>query len=274
MAMAEEFINDNSDDRLPPDAEAQIEATLFKQGQEYAARNLRSKTENKGRAESRAAIKSLGMNPNAYATAIKLIKDLTQAELKEWRRDFDLTIKVMGSRQRELFPSEQLAAEARIQRAKDKAAKKGRTQSEMDADSDVNPRSDPNAGGAQIDLEAAIAEATARELAEGEALLAGKSDAWRAGYNSHSAGGERGSNPYLEGSAETRDWLAGYEVATQRAFDAAQPKAEPVPDPVIEPGATFNDGWGKPAKVAPAAKPKKPSQSEKAKAKRDAAQVP
>jgi hypothetical protein len=167
MPMAEEFVNDDQRDETLTDAEAQIEATLFKQGQEYAARNQRSKAENKGRAESRAAIKSLGMNPSAYAQAVKLIKDLTPGELKDWKRDFELTLKVMGSKQRELFPAEQLAAEARIQRAKDKAAKAGRTKAEMDADSDANPRSDPTAGGAQIDLEEAIAAAPPADIGPG-----------------------------------------------------------------------------------------------------------
>lgn len=170
--MAEEFVNDDPNDRLREnDAEAQIEATLFKQGQDYADRNKRSQTENKGRADSRAAIKSLGMNPSAFAQAIKLIKDLTPTELKDWKRDFELTLRVMGSRQRDLFPLEQLKAEARIQRAKDKAAGKPRSSAELDAAGDNNPNSDPKNGGAQVDLEDAIAKATAAEQAEGAAVL-------------------------------------------------------------------------------------------------------
>lgn len=247
MAMAEDFVNDDQRDGTITEAEAQIEATLFKQGQEYAARNQRSKAENKGRAEGRAKIKELGMNPSAYAQAIKLIKDLTPAELKDWKRDFELTLKVMGSKQRELFPDEQLAAEARIQRAKDKAAGKPRGKDELDAKTDTDPKSDPAAGGAQVDIEQAIAEATAKEQADGEALLEGKSGAWRMGFNAAAAKAERGSSPYLEGSAEERDWLAGYEAETKRAFDAATP-----PEPPAE----------EPAAPAPKAKPK--SQSQKA----------
>lgn len=189
--MATEFVNDDSEDRLN-DADAQIESTIFKQGQDYADRNKRSKAENKGRAESRAKIKELGMDTNAYATAIRLIKDKTPAELEAWKRDFDLVLKVMGSKQKELFPEEQLRAEQRIAKAQERAAKKGRTKEELDAASDSNSRSDPSAGGAQIDLEEAIAAATdpvippggtfndgvgkpsleEREAAEGEAALA------------------------------------------------------------------------------------------------------
>lgn len=178
MAMAEEFINDDPNDRLREnDADAQIEATIFKQGQDYAERNARSKEENAGRAESRAKIKNLGMDTNAYATAIRLIKDKTQAEITAWKRDFELTLKVMGSKQRELFPIEQMKAEARIQKAKDKAAKEPRSGAELDAATDTNPKSDPASGGAQIDLEDVIAAAGGqtieeREAAEGEAAIA------------------------------------------------------------------------------------------------------
>lgn len=172
MAMATEFVNDDSEDRLN-DADAQIESTIFKQGQDYADRNKRSKAENKGRAESRAKIKELGMDTNAYATAIRLIKDKTPAELEAWKRDFDLVLKVMGSKQKELFPEEQLRAEQRIAKAQERAAKKGRTKEELDAASDSNSRSDPSAGGAQIDLEEAIAAATGPVIPDGGVYNAG-----------------------------------------------------------------------------------------------------
>lgn len=236
------------------DADRQIEATIFKQGQDYADRNKRSKAENKGRAESRAKIKEIGMDPNAYATAVRLIKDKTPAELVAWRRDFDLTLKVMGSKQKELFPEEQLRAEARAQRQAEKAAGKPRDKAELDAKTDTDPKSDPKAGGAQIDLEEAIA-AQAREQAEGDAILAGKPEAWRQGYNAHGAKVERKDNPFIEGSADAREWLLGYAASSEREFAAAAPDAEPPAPPAEEPKA----------------KSKKPSQSAKAKAIKDAA---
>lgn len=253
-------INDDERDGTLSDADRQIESALLKQGQEYAARNQRSKAENKGRAESRARIKEIGMDTNAFATAVRLIKDKRPDEIKAWMRDLQLTLKVMGGRQRELFPEEQLRAEKRAQDAARKKEGKPRGKDELDSQTDTNRRSDPAAGGAQVDIEEAIARQTAQEMAEGEALLAGKSDAWRQGFNAVAAGGERGSNPYLEGSAETRDWLAGFEAATQRAFEAAKPKDEA--EPVVADGEVFNGGAGKPA--APAKK----SQSAKAQDKR------
>lgn len=246
------------------DHDRQIEARILKEGQDYAARNQRSKAENKGRAESRARIKELGMDTNAYATAIRLIKDKTPEELKAWRRDFELTLKIMGSKQKELFPEEQLRAEKRLERQRDAAAKKGRSKDELDAKTDSDPRSDPNAGGAQIDIEQAIRERQEREQAEGETILAGKSSVWRGGFNAHGQGAERKANPYIEGSSEAREWFAGFEAATQRAFEAAEPPIPDAPaDPVVEDGETFNQGAGKPE-----------SQSTKAARKRAAAKVP
>lgn len=233
------------------DFDAQIESTILKQGQDYAARNARSKTENKGRAESRAKIKGLGMDANAFATATRLIKDKTPEELKAWRRDFDLTIKIMGSKQRELFPEEQLRAEKRAQVKADKAAGKPRTAAELDAKTDTDPNSDPKNGGAQVDLEDAIKAQQARELAEGAALLEGKSDDWRAGFNAFSAGAAR--DVTQANVSIIADWLAGWDAATQHAFESAalQP-SEPAPAAKpVEP-------------TPPDPKPKKQSQSAKA----------
>jgi len=171
MPMANEFVNDDGD-RLTDEAGQQIEATIFKQGQEYAARNQRSKIENKGRAESRARIKELGLDSNAYATAVRLIKDKTKGERDAWLRDLQLTLKVLGSKQAELFPEEALKAEARAARKAEAAAGKPRSQAELDAKTDTDPASDPANGGAQIDLEEAIAAQTAAEQAEGEQVLA------------------------------------------------------------------------------------------------------
>lgn len=157
------------------DADRQIEATIFKQGQDYADRNQRSKVENKGRAESRAKIREIGMDPNAYATAIRLIKDKSPEELKAWKRDFDLTLKVMGTRQKELFPEEALKAEKReADRKAKKAEAKAKTREEVDANADANPRSDPASGGAGRPSEEDMSKAAAAvdpEQAEGDAAL-------------------------------------------------------------------------------------------------------
>lgn len=237
------------------DPDRQLASNIDKLGDRYSGSHKRSRTENSERSQIRARAKELGIRTDAFQVGVRIVKDLTANERKDFLRDLDLIVKTLGARQADLFPDEALRA------AKREASKgnKPRTPAELDANTDTNPASDPANGGAQVDLEEAIAAQQARELAEGDALLAGKSDSWRAGFNAVAAGGERGSNPYMEGSAESRDWFSGYEAATSRVFEASAPA--PATDQ-----ATYNDGTGKPE-----AKPKKPSQSERAAQKRAAA---
>lgn len=140
-------INDpNRDPAQISDADRQIEATIFKEGQDYAARNARSKEENKGRAASRERIKQTGVNTNAYHVAVGLIKKLSAREMVDWRRDFDLVLKVLGSRQQELFPEEAMKM---AKREEDRKRKEAEAKTKAGVDADTNERSDPNAGGAK-----------------------------------------------------------------------------------------------------------------------------
>lgn len=161
------------------DFQRQIDSRILKTGEEYAASNKRQKAENKSRQENRNKIKEMGISTHAYQIAVKVVKDLTANERADWIRDFQMVVKVLGSKQAELWPEEALKAEQRAQRAAEKKAKAGRTQAELDAKTDTDPKSDPNAGGAQIDIEDAIKAANKpgetleqREAAEGEAALA------------------------------------------------------------------------------------------------------
>ncbi len=240
------------------DPQRQIEANIDKIGERYSASHKRSRTENKERADIRGRAKELGMRTDAFQVGVRIVKDLTANERKDFLRDLNLVVTVLGAKQGVLFPDEALRAAKREERKTEKAAGKPRTQAELDANTDNNPASNPANGGAQVDIEDAIAKATAAEQAEGAALLEGKSDFWRDGFNAFAAGTARNENPETEGSAEARDWIGGYEVASQRAFDAAKPvTAEPAAAPA-------------PA----AAKPGKKSQTAKAADKRAAAQLP
>ena len=203
----------------------------------------------------------MGISTHAYQIAIKVVKDLTESERRDWLRDFQMVVKVLGGRQKELFPEEALRAEKRAQRQKEKAAGKPRDKGELDAQTDANRRSDPNAGGAQVDIEEAIKNVTEREKQEGAALLEGKSDAWRTGFNAFVAGGELGSNPYVEGSADAREWIAGFNASSEHAFNQAAPETPesdtpptPPADPKMQNGETFNQGAGKPKPKSQSAK--------------------
>jgi hypothetical protein len=129
------------------DRDRQLQQSILREGQSYAARNARSKAENKGRAESRAKIKELGMDPNAFHTAAGLVKRFTPTQLKDWLRDFNTTMDVLTAQQAELFPEELAAARKREDAAKQRESAKV-TGKEGAPDPDTNPRSDPKRGGA------------------------------------------------------------------------------------------------------------------------------
>lgn len=123
-------------------------STIWKQGKIYAADNAESKERNESRAESREDIKSIGMIPNAFATAVKHVKDKSPRERKQWLDDYLLTIKVLGSAQQELFPNEALKAEKREADRKAKEAEERKAAKEAEAADAAGSRSDPKSGGA------------------------------------------------------------------------------------------------------------------------------
>lgn len=130
------------------DIERQIEQRVFKEGEAYAASHKRSRAENKERSASRERIKEMGLRTDAYQVGVRIVKDLTALERKAFLQDLELVVRVLGSRQKDLFPEEAMRAEKREQRRKEAEAeaKKG---SAGAPDPDKNPRSDPNKGGAK-----------------------------------------------------------------------------------------------------------------------------
>lgn len=130
------------------DADRALEAHILKAGESYAESTIRQRAENKRRAENRKRISDLGIRTDAYQTAIKLVKDLTDSERKDFIRDLRLVTKVLGARQADLFPDEKIKAEKRVEKAKERAAKKPRGKDELDAATNANPRSNPATGGA------------------------------------------------------------------------------------------------------------------------------
>lgn len=239
----------------------QIDNTIIKLAEQYATCDRKSKEINDERKTIRDNAEKLGIPSKAFQHAVGMVKHMSDGERRDYQVGVNRMLKVIGERQGDLFPQEAEKVKKREERKAEAAAKAGRSAEELNAASDANRRSDPNAGGAQVDLEEAIAEATQREQAEGDAVLAGKSEAWRTGYNAFSAGGELGSNPYTEGSADARDWIAGYNANKDRAFEAARPPeggeadpdvapegSTPIEDPQMSDGETFNQGAGKPKK--------------------------
>lgn len=134
------------------DADRQIAQVIWNEGQAYAENNKISKKQNKARAESRERIKQTGIRPDAYALAVKHIKDLSTREQIEFLDDYKLVMKTMGSRQAELFPEESLKIakrEADRKRREEEDKKKAAEAATLKGvDPDTNPRSDPTKGGA------------------------------------------------------------------------------------------------------------------------------
>lgn len=131
------------------DYERKIEQSVFTEGQGYAARNARSKEENKGRAAARDRIKQLGMSPQAFGAAVALVKSKTPRELEDYLRDFNAVLKVLRQKQAELFPDEAAAALKREALREQKAAEIPRDTKALDEKTDNDKRSDPNKGGAK-----------------------------------------------------------------------------------------------------------------------------
>jgi hypothetical protein len=135
------------------DADRQLQVRIAETGTSYAAANAESKKLSEKRAKIRATIKEMGVRTDAYQTAIHIVKDLSPSEGKAFMADLELLVKVLGAKQSDLFPEEQVRA---LKREEKRTAAKNstgvRTPEELDAATNGNPRSDPNAGGAKPEL--------------------------------------------------------------------------------------------------------------------------
>lgn len=137
------------------DPNRQLETKVVQQAEKYQASRLRSQNENKVKADGRKEIDKLGFRTDAYQSALRVARDLTPAEQKQYVRDFRFFLKVFGDKQQELWPEDAAKAAARAKRraerkAKETAAAGGETpeQQERRLAADLNPRSDPKRGGA------------------------------------------------------------------------------------------------------------------------------
>lgn len=150
------------------DADRRLAASIEALGEFAGASNKRQKAENKLRSENRAKVKELGVGTYAYQIAIKICKDMTESERKEFLRDLDILVKILGPKQKDFFADDLIKAELRAKKRQDAASKEGRTDAELNAKTDTDPKSDPKKGGAGKVL---APEAAAAEQAEGDAVL-------------------------------------------------------------------------------------------------------
>lgn len=137
------------------DPNRQLETKVVAQAEKYQQSRLRSQSENKIKADGRKEIDKLGFRTDAYQSALRVARDLTPAEQKQYVRDFRFFLKVFGDKQQELWPEDAAKAAARAKRkaeraAKDRAAAGGETQEQQERRlaADTKRRSDPKSGGA------------------------------------------------------------------------------------------------------------------------------
>lgn len=191
-----------------------VRATLLKRGKAYADDNAESKERNKSRAEGREAIKAIGMNPNAFATAMKHIKDMSPREQKQWLDDYRVVLKVHGPAQKELFPEEAMKHEKReADRKAREAEEKAEAKRQAEADK-PGSRSDPKSGGA--------GKAEAKPKAgKGKAAAAVKAQA--AGLGEQKPAHGDGSEVKMKSPAET---MAEGAAASDASLSAAIEKMQ------------------------------------------------
>lgn len=163
-------MNDNPDEIN--DAERQIQARLYQEAQGYAETRKESAVLNKKRATSRKKIEEMGFRTDAYQVGIRIVKDLSDRERKDFMRDLKLVVDVLGKRQADLFPDEALKAAKREEARK--AENKPKSKAAADAKSDASKRSDPKSGGAGKKRNGVPAEppSTLKEtVASGDAMI-------------------------------------------------------------------------------------------------------
>lgn len=164
-------------------ADQALKDLIWKMGQSYAGRNARSRTENEGRKKEREGMEAQDIDPNAFATVVRLVKAKSPRELKRWVDSFKLCMAVLGKAQADLFPEDAVRAQKREddRKAKEKAARDAaRTPTELDAASDANPRSDPKSGGAgkkRGRKPKTAKEAAGAAAAEGDAMIKSAAEA-------------------------------------------------------------------------------------------------
>lgn len=124
------------------DPDTQIDSTIIKLAEEYASCDRRSAEINDERKTIRDNAEKLGIPSKAFQHAVGMVKHMSEGERRDYTIGMNRVVRAIEGRQQELFPAE---AE-RIRKRQEKNAKPV----EADPiDSDTNPRSDPNAGGAK-----------------------------------------------------------------------------------------------------------------------------
>ncbi len=150
----------DDDDRIN-DLDAKTDQKINDLATKYADSLARSADENDIRGEIREKVADLGISSKGFQHAVMMLKSMSAGERNDYQNGMDRVVKALADRQAELFPND-------YERIKKREAAKAQTVADA-LDSDTNPRSDPNAGGAkpQVPVDNPVGEQE-----EGEAALA------------------------------------------------------------------------------------------------------
>lgn len=272
---------------IEANAKAELEDRIRKSVTKTAAMMADRKVLNDRIKEEREKIcEQTGLHPRAYQDEVRNFRIYTPGERADYMSSRKVMMGAMEGHEKDLF-GEDIINE-RDQRAAKRAEQrdKGTPQDGSKLTQAEDERGDPNKGGAakahqdNIAKAKELAEQTEQaEQAEGESILAGKSEAWRTGFNAHGAALTKADMPHIEGSAEARDWLAGYTAAADVAFNEAGPVNSGETEPPSPPSPPADEPVSDPA-PAKAKRPQnvvnigqKKSQSQKASEKLSAAKL-
>lgn len=121
---------------------------------QYADCDRRSAEINEERQQIRENAEKLGIPSKSFQHAVGMVKGMTEGERTDYTNGVNRMLEAIGTEEMRatLFPeiveAERRRAAKEAERAAAKQAAEGRTPEELNAETDSNPRSDPEAGGA------------------------------------------------------------------------------------------------------------------------------
>jgi hypothetical protein len=160
------------------DPDAQINSTILKLAEDYAASEARSANENEIRANIRSNVEKLGIPSKAWQVGVSMAKHMTVGERRDHEVGLKRVLSVLDEVAPTLWPEDVARAKKREERKAAEAAGQPRSEGELDAKTDSDKRSDPAAGGAKPQTESAPAaeekkpETLKDAVAKGDAVIA------------------------------------------------------------------------------------------------------
>lgn len=161
-----------SDDRIN-DPDTQIDNAMREIIEEYAQCDADSADINERRAKLRKRAEERGFASAELQEAVRKAKKMSKRKRQQHDANVARLLGLMDGRQQELWPEEFQRTQKREEREAAEKAQQPRTKEELDAATNSNARSDPNAGGAKPELPPdPPAVDNAAEQAAGDAALA------------------------------------------------------------------------------------------------------